>query len=106
MLQLLTRLRQLALLSTLVPPNYIDDLQKDEQRHAAIDTLTEEAKRALIFKLKAAIDDAEECPICFDVLTMPRITMCGHPYCLECITEVISVQAKCMSSYPLLSFCI
>ena len=104
-LQLLTRLRQLALLSTLVPPNYIDDIQKDEQRHASTENLSDEVRRRLLFKLKAAVDDAEECPICFDALTKPRITMCGHSYCLDCITQVISTQAKCKRHPPVLQMC-
>lgn len=62
-LQLLTRLRQLALYSALVPEGYIEDLQKEEQKHVEVEQLTEETKRALVWKLKAAIDDAEECPV-------------------------------------------
>lgn len=62
-LQMLTRLRQLALLSTLVPPNFIEDLHAEGQKRAEVADLTPENKKALIFKLKAAVDDAEECPV-------------------------------------------
>lgn len=82
-LQLLTRLRQIACLSTLVPPDYIEvrattlvmkygravkrvllqTLQQEEERHAPLANISNEARKALIFKLKAAIDDATECPV-------------------------------------------
>lgn len=40
--------------------------------------------------------------VCFDEMVQPRITMCGHSYCLECISEVIKVQALCpMDRTPL-----
>ena len=35
-------------------------------------------------------------------MVQPRITMCGHSYCLDCISEVIKVQAICpMDRTPL-----
>lgn len=35
-------------------------------------------------------------------MVQPRITMCGHSYCLDCIAEVIKVQAICpMDRTPL-----
>lgn len=39
-----------------------------------------------------AIQDAEECSICFDALNNPRILPCSHYFCLECIREVSSFR--------------
>lgn len=43
------------------------------------------ALKQLLFK---AVQDAEECSICFDVLTNARILPCSHYFCFECIREV------------------
>lgn len=35
-------------------------------------------------------------------MVQPRITACGHSYCLDCISEVIEVQQMCpMDRMPL-----
>lgn len=37
-----------------------------------------------------------------DTMDQPRITMCGHCYCLACISEVIQLQSLCpMDRTPL-----
>ena len=82
---MLTRLRQLALHPGLVPPNYLQQLksaaENDEAQGPAIQ-LTQEDKVRLQGLLSQAIEDNEECPICFGVLAEPRITSCAHCYCL------------------------
>lgn len=50
---------------------------------------------ALQILLQAAVDADEECPICFEKLHNPRITLCKHIYGKECIQEVIIAQQKC-----------
>ena len=44
--------------------------------------LTAADKVRLQSLLAQAIEDNEECPICFGVLEDPRITSCSHCYCL------------------------
>ncbi|KZT00465.1 uncharacterized protein LAESUDRAFT_553779 [Laetiporus sulphureus 93-53] len=98
MLSLLTRLRQLALHPGLVPANYLEQLRiaesNDDAPMSAI-KLTPEDKIRLQNILAQGIEDNEECPICFDILNQPRITGCGHMFCLACISEVISRDPKC-----------
>ncbi|KAJ3569860.1 hypothetical protein NP233_g4782 [Leucocoprinus birnbaumii] len=95
-LGLLTRMRQLALHPGLVPRNYLEELRTEEdQTHAPIIALNPEEKLRLQDILSQAIEDCEECPVCFELLNNPRITYCAHKFCLACITEVISRDPKC-----------
>ncbi|KZT19055.1 hypothetical protein NEOLEDRAFT_1142558 [Neolentinus lepideus HHB14362 ss-1] len=96
-LSMLTRLRQLALHPGLVPADYLEQLRsadaEDEAPPAVV--LTSQDRLRLQSRLFQAIEDNEECPICFGVLSDPRITSCGHSFCLTCISEVISRDPKC-----------
>lgn len=80
---MLTRLRQLALHPGLVPADYLDQLRHTDDDHpeAAIQVSPEEKIR-LQSILAQAIEDNEECPICFDIMNDPRITGCTHRFCL------------------------
>ena len=80
---MLTRLRQIALHPGLVPSNYLDQLNHaDEENGGPITQLTPQDKIRLQAALAQAIEDSEECPICFGILDNPRITPCAHPFCL------------------------
>lgn len=84
---MLTRLRQLALHPGLVPANYLEQLRAsaesdDDAVQAPVIRLTPEDKIRLQGLLAQAIEDSEECPICFDILENPRITSCSHAFCL------------------------
>jgi SWI/SNF-related matrix-associated actin-dependent regulator of chromatin subfamily A3 len=111
---MLTRMRQLALHPGLVPSNYLEQLKAlDDQgdAHPPAIRVTPEDKIRLQGLLSQIIEDCEECPICFrsvsfvshsnvidfcfSILTDPRITSCAHPFCLACISEVISRDPKC-----------
>ncbi|KAK7046715.1 putative ATP-dependent helicase C23E6.02 [Favolaschia claudopus] len=35
--------------------------------------------------------EIEDCPICYDALTSPVITGCGHEFCKDCLNEVLEV---------------
>ncbi|KAJ3480104.1 hypothetical protein NLI96_g8578 [Meripilus lineatus] len=97
-LSMLTRMRQLVLHPGLVPPNYLEHLRRaDEHDDSATPAiqLTSEAKVRLQGILAQAIEDNEECPICFSIPDQPRITSCSHVFCLPCITEIISRDPKC-----------
>ncbi|KAI0093185.1 SNF2 family N-terminal domain-containing protein [Irpex rosettiformis] len=100
-LSMLTRLRQLALHPGLLPPNYLEKLKMTighEDAAAAsapAQQITAADKVRLQGLLAQAIEDNEECPICFGVIAEPRITSCAHCYCLACITEVIQRDPKC-----------
>jgi SWI/SNF-related matrix-associated actin-dependent regulator of chromatin subfamily A3 len=80
---MLTRLRQLVLHPGLIPANYLEQLKVSEdsnQPHSVIQVTPAERIR-LQGMLFQAIEDNEECPICFGILTDPRITYCMHAYC-------------------------
>ncbi|KIO29735.1 hypothetical protein M407DRAFT_226612 [Tulasnella calospora MUT 4182] len=99
-LSMLTRLRQLVLHPSLIPPNYLEDLRKannqnDAAAHPPSRALGPDEVAMLQATLWQAIQDAEECSVCFDMLNNPRILPCSHYFCLECIREVISRQQKC-----------
>ena len=83
---MLTRMRQLALHPGLVPANYIEQLRSandsDEQNTAPVMKLKPEDKIRLQGLLAQAIEDSEECPICFGIPAEPRITTCSHMFCL------------------------
>ena len=82
---MLTRLRQLALHPGLLPPNYLEQLQNaaenDDNPVPAIN-LSAADKVRLQGLLAQAIEDNEECPICFGIIENPRITSCSHMFCL------------------------
>ena len=85
-LSMLTRLRQLALHPALVPPDYLEQLRitmdNEEAGAAPAITLTAEDRVRLQVLLAQAIEDNEECPVCFGILSEPRITSCSHRFCL------------------------
>lgn len=94
---MLTRMRQLALHPGLVPSNYLEQLKAADEHGDAkpIVHITPEDKVRLQALLSQIIEDCEECPICFSILSDPRITSCAHTFCLTCISEVISRDPKC-----------
>lgn len=102
-LSMLTRMRQIALHPGLVPRNYLDQLRSAvDSDDSGSDTvpqvkLTPKDKAKLQTLVLQAIEDSQECPICFNIPDSidTRITSCAHVFCLQCITEIISRQAKC-----------
>ena len=38
---------------------------------------------------------SKRCPICFDNLQNPSVTLCGHVYCTECITMATRSTKQC-----------
>ncbi|KAF5380521.1 hypothetical protein D9615_004518 [Tricholomella constricta] len=98
-LSMLTRMRQLALHPGLVPHNYLEDLRKmgadGDATPRQVSQLTPSETLRLRCLLGQALEDFEECPVCFCVLNDARITSCGHIFCFPCITEVISRDSKC-----------
>ncbi|EMD30973.1 hypothetical protein CERSUDRAFT_120235 [Gelatoporia subvermispora B] len=103
-LSMLTRMRQLALHPGLVPANYLEQLRTTEEDGTPTEAapLTPQEKARLQAILAQGIEDSEECPICFDIISEPRITVCAHMFCLACISEVIARDAKCpMDRRPL-----
>ncbi|CCM03320.1 uncharacterized protein FIBRA_05448 [Fibroporia radiculosa] len=103
-LAMLTRMRQLALHPGLVPADYIEQLRNaDRAENEPVSLhITPEDKIRLQGILAKGIEDNEECPICFDIMDSPRITGCAHMFCLSCISEVITRDAKCpMDRRPL-----
>ncbi|KAK0225975.1 SNF2 family N-terminal domain-containing protein [Armillaria fumosa] len=102
-LSMLTRMRQIALHPGLVPRNYLDQLRSAvDNDDSGSDTvpqvkLTSKDKARLQTLVLQAIEDSQECPICLDIPDSinTRITSCAHVFCLQCITEFISRQAKC-----------
>lgn len=37
----------------------------------------------------------KKCPVCFDVLNQPSVTLCGHVFCTECIRTVVRTSKQC-----------
>ncbi|EIN11511.1 hypothetical protein PUNSTDRAFT_111629 [Punctularia strigosozonata HHB-11173 SS5] len=106
-LSMLTRLRQLVLHPGLIPRDYLENLRYSAE-HGGRDApvanmnLTAQDRTRLQSMLAQMIEDNEECPICMGILNDPRITGCGHPFCLACITEVLARDPKCpMDRRPL-----
>lgn len=85
-LSMLTRMRQIALHPGLVPANYLEELRVAEANDKAGETgiaITPAEKLRLQSLLAQAIEDCEECPICFGILPNDaRITSCAHIFCI------------------------
>ena len=82
---MLTRLRQIALHPGLVPESFLTELRngKTNDGQASQPVVVTPAERTRLQDVLAqAIEDSEECPICMDILNDPRISICGHMYCL------------------------
>jgi SWI/SNF-related matrix-associated actin-dependent regulator of chromatin subfamily A3 len=80
---MLTRMRQLVLHPGLIPSDYVDQLRRmGEAEDDSRIQVTPEQKSHLQSLLLQAIEDCEECPVCFGVLDDPRITACSHRFCL------------------------
>jgi SWI/SNF-related matrix-associated actin-dependent regulator of chromatin subfamily A3 len=92
---MLTRMRQLTLHPGLVPSNYVDQLRAaDENDTAPAVQVSGKDKLHLQAVLAQAIEDSEECPICFNMLIEPRITSCSHVFCLEWLVFLIPVACQ------------
>jgi SWI/SNF-related matrix-associated actin-dependent regulator of chromatin subfamily A3 len=81
---MLTRLRQLVLHPGLIPANYLEQLRQSiDTDSSQPTTIAPEDRMRLQRVLAQRIEDSEECPICFSMLSVePRITACAHCYCL------------------------
>lgn len=87
---MLTRLRQIALHPDLVPANYLESLlaqaahdNMDEQDPSGpVKKVTASESMRLKDLLRVAIEDNEECPICFDILS--RTTSCFFSVFANC----------------------
>ncbi|KAF7315555.1 hypothetical protein MIND_00070800 [Mycena indigotica] len=98
-LSILTRMRQAVLHTGLVPRNYLEELRRGgkepDNTPLQATVLTAQDKIQLQAKLGQAIEECTECAICFDEMTDPRITSCGHVFCLDCITLALSKAQQC-----------
>jgi SWI/SNF-related matrix-associated actin-dependent regulator of chromatin subfamily A3 len=93
-------LRQITLHPGLVPSDYVDDLKGqlgdfDGIAAPPVKQITSQDKLRLQTILARAMDQMEDCPVCFEPLRDPRITTCAHYYCLECIMQVLQTDPKC-----------
>ena len=82
---MLTRMRQIALHPGLVPANYLEELRTAEATEGTSKpiVITPAERVRLQYTLAQAIEDCEECPVCFGVLPNDaRITSCAHMFCL------------------------
>jgi hypothetical protein len=85
---MLTRMRQLVLHPGLIPANYLEQLQSTTTEPPPTSdaeppvVITTSDRLRLQSLLAQAIEDNEECPICFGILSDPRSTPCAHFYCL------------------------
>ncbi|KAF7306156.1 hypothetical protein HMN09_00770900 [Mycena chlorophos] len=98
-LSILTRLRQMVLHTSLVPPDYLEQLRTVEEPDNApkqAQVLTAHDKIQLQAKLSQAIEECE------DELTDARITSCMHVFCNDCISESLNRNQQCpMDRRPL-----
>lgn len=56
---------------------------------------TATAKTGTIEQASSGNPASKRCPICFDSLQNPSVTLCGHVYCTECITTVARSTKQC-----------
>ena len=82
---MLTRMRQLVLHPGLLPRNYVEDLRAmnadpNHDKKPPQVKVTFQLKRKLETRILQAVEDYEECPICFGMLTDPRVTSCSHVF--------------------------
>ncbi|KAJ3934005.1 MAG: SNF2 family N-terminal domain-containing protein [Lentinula lateritia] len=96
-LSMLTRMRQLALHPALLPRDYLGQLKEIDVGKSNNIDLTPESKQRLQARLSQAIEECEECPICFSVPVEAeiKITSCAHVFCFPCIKEAITRDSKC-----------
>jgi len=92
-----TSVRQLCLSADLIPRTYLEDLRGQSRQSTQVAvpvvSMTPGRREELIEKLGQAMADSEECPVshnasyvkssscmqvCFDIISDPRITDCGH----------------------------
>ena len=92
---MLTRMRQIALHPGLVPANYLEELRAAEAREGVSKpiVITPAERVRLQYMLAQAIEDCEECPVCFSILPNDaRITSCAHLFCLawydDCLLNI------------------
>ncbi|KAK9467130.1 SNF2 family N-terminal domain-containing protein [Lipomyces arxii] len=92
LLEALLRLRQVCNYKGLCGKRLkgIADIASKEVVEATCDNIM-----ALQLLLQTALENDEECPICYERLHNPRITLCKHVFGLECIEEVIKVHGSC-----------
>lgn len=57
--------------------------------------LNDKNRKLLQNLLRLYIENQEECAVCYEVPKDPVITHCKHAFCRPCITQTISIQAKC-----------
>lgn len=95
---MLTRMRQLVLHPGLVPRNYIDSLRvlgtDDHDKTAPPMIITPADRIRLQDRLLIAIEECEECPICFGILSEPRITSCAHVFCRPWYVDAQCLQGN------------
>jgi SWI/SNF-related matrix-associated actin-dependent regulator of chromatin subfamily A3 len=87
-------MRQIALHPGLIPSDYVENLRVSDSEYgdiAPIVQISEQDKIRLQGMLLQAIEDSEECPICMSDLTTPRITSCGHTFCLPWLVDLAAV---------------
>ncbi|KAH9903989.1 RAD5-like protein [Xylariomycetidae sp. FL2044] len=94
-LEQLLRLRQMCCHWTLCGDKAADILKCFESLKTV--PLTKENIQILQDALQAAIKDEEECPICYEAISVhkPAITACKHRFGEECILKAISSNGKC-----------
>jgi len=97
-LERLLRLRQLCNRWTLCGDRVKDILSLlDDQKVVQFSPVN---LKILQTALHAAVDDAEECTVCYDTIDTPEnlgpvITACKHIFCKKCITQAIKVKPSC-----------
>lgn len=95
---MLTRMRQIALHPGLVPVNYIEELRATEASEGVSKpiVITSAERVRLRYILAQAIEDCEECPVCFGVLPdNARITSCAHMFCLAWYDGYLIMLTPC-----------
>ncbi|KAJ7696132.1 SNF2 superfamily protein [Mycena olivaceomarginata] len=74
---------ELARARSIMPADFVKKMKEKFKERALSRMQTEQQSQE-------TAADVDDCPICFDALTAPVVTACGHEFCKECLDDVLA----------------